>query len=200
MSFILSRNPRSFTAADVMAPVVYATQRKAVQAEIRAYKLPRRVHVGPHVTFYFENATTLLYQICEMLFIEKGGDAQIPDELEAYNALLPQGDELVATMMIEIPDAEQRRRVLLTLGHIEDATYLMVGDHRVAGVPADDAERTTADGKASSVQFIHFRFDSAARAAMRAGASVSVGVAHPNYTHLAGLPPLTSSALALDLA
>src|SRR3546814_10622155 len=103
--------------------------------------------VGPFCTFYFENYATMWWQIHEMLYIEKGGEEQIADELAAYAPLIPKGAELVATFMIEVDDAKRRPAVLTQLGGIDEKIVLEFAGHRVAAVPEDDAERTREEGK-----------------------------------------------------
>lgn len=168
-------------------------------------KKTRRVEVGPFATFYFENRATMWHQIHEMLFIEKGGEAQIADELAAYNPLIPNGRDLVGTVTIEIDDDGRRRTVLGRLGGFEETMFIRFGDTEVAGLPEDDIDRTTADGKASSVQFVHFRFTDAQAAAFKAAAfkagdgEAIVGVGHPNYAHIAVMTDAVRAALAGDL-
>jgi len=178
----------------------YARERRDHGRRIAEMKKHRRVAVGPDATFYFENYDTMWFQIHEMLHIEKGGEAQIEGELEAYNPLVPKGRELVATMMIEIPDPDRRARVLATLGGIEETATLTVDGAVIKGVPEEDADRTNAQGKASSVQFIHFPVtDAQAAAFRRPGADVVLALAHPNYRHMAGLPEDVRAALSADL-
>ena len=126
--------------------------------QIAEMKKNRRVHVGPDVTFYFENFDTMLHQVHEMLAVEKGGEAQIEDELRAYNPLVPSGRELVATMMIEIDDPGRRDRMLRGLGGIESTAAFTVAGETITAVPESDVERTTKDGKTSSVHFLRFVF------------------------------------------
>jgi hypothetical protein len=163
----------------------------------------RRLSVGPYATFYFENRDTMLHQIHEMLYIEKGGDEQIADELAAYGPLVPNGRELVATMMIEIEDETMRKHELARLGYIEDKIQFIVeagGERKVIrAVPEDDEERTTPDGKTSSVHFLHFLFDDAAVALFsRPDSRVILAVEHPNYGHMAVVPVEVKAALAAD--
>ena len=190
---------RAITAADILAAEAYAAERGAWRKRIGAVKRLRRLDVGPVVTFYFESWQTLWLQVQEMLHIERGGAAQLVDELAAYNPLVPNGHELVATFMIEIDDAERRKRVLATLGGIETTAYLEVGGGTVRGVAEADQDRTTAEGKASSVQFVHFPFSPAQIAAFRrTGARVVLGLAHPAYSHMAVLPEPMRAVLADD--
>jgi hypothetical protein len=171
-------------------------ERRRQMAEI---KKNRRVEVGPFATFYFESYETMLHQVHEMLFIEKGGPAQIPDELAAYNPLIPQGSELVATVMFEIDDPVRRARVLAGLGGVEHKAFLRVGGAMVRGVPEGDQERSREDGKASAVQFLRFPFSPAEVAAFRGDAGdVVVGFDHPSYGHMAVMPPAVRRALAAD--
>ena len=191
------------TRADIMAMADYGKVRAEKRREIAQVKRNRRVEVGPFATFYFENRATMWHQVHEMLFIEKGGEVQIADELAAYNPLIPNGRELVATVMIEIDDERRRRTVLGRLGGFEETMFIRFGEHEVAGVPEDDIDRTTADGKASSVQFVHFPFTDAQAVAFKPGASGAgeavVGVGHPNYAHMAVMPAAVRESLAADL-
>lgn len=188
------------TRADIMAMADYEAVREERRREIAQIKKNRRVEVGPFATFYFESFATMRHQIHEMLFIEKGGEDQIDDELAAYNPLIPNGRELVATVMIEIDDERRRRTVLGRLGGFEETMFIRFGGNEIAGVPEDDIDRTTADGKASSVQFVHFPFTDTEAAAFKAGAGEAiVGVGHPNYAHMAVMPEAVRKALAADL-
>jgi Protein of unknown function (DUF3501) len=192
---------REITRADILPPETYAGERREHRRRVGEVKRARRVEVGPFCTFYFESFDTMWLQVHEMLHIERGGEAQIRDELDAYNPLVPQGDELVATVMFEIDDPVQRDRALARLGHVEDHMFLSVKGERIAGVADPTRENTTADGKASSVQFMRFPFTPAQKAAFRTpGAQVMVGIDHPNYGHLALMPEATRAALAEDLA
>jgi hypothetical protein len=136
-----------------------------------------------------------------MLFIEKGGAEQLPDELAAYNPLIPQGAELVATVMFEIDDPIRRARVLATLGGVEDKAFIRVGGEVVRGVAEEDQERSREDGKASSVQFLRFPFTAPQIAAFKSGAGdVVVGFDHPSYGHMAVMPAAVRQALGQDFA
>lgn len=193
----------TITRDDIMALDAYGKVRGESRKRIAAMKEHRRVSVGPFATFYFENRDTMLHQIHEMLYIEKGGEGQIADELSAYAPLVPNGRELVATMMIEIEEENLRRRELARMGHIEDdiAITIEAGGERVVvkAVPEDDEERTTPEGKTSSVHFLHFPFEASAVALFRKSDSrVTLGIEHPNYGHLAVLPAAVKAALAAD--
>lgn len=190
---------KQITNADILPLPDYVKVRKERRSAVVALKKNRRLPVGPHATFYFENFDTMLSQIQEMLYIEKGGDEQLEDELSAYNPLIPQGRELVATVMFEIDDEVRRRRVLSTLGGIEHQMFIKIGGETVKGVAEDDLDRTTADGKASSVQFVHFPFTEAQIAAFRKpDAEVVLGFSHENYPHMTVMPDAVRDALAKD--
>ena len=155
--------------------------------------------VGPDATFYFESYDTMWFQVHEMLHVEKGGAEQVPGELEAYNPLIPKGRELVATFMIEIDDPARRARTLAELGSIEETVTLSVGGETIAAVAEADVDRTTAGGKASSVQFLHFPFTDAQVASFRApGAEAVLAVGHPRYRHMAVMPEEVRAALSQD--
>ncbi len=192
--------PRKIEPSVIVPLKDYAPQRAERRKRITEIKKYRRLEVGPFTTFYFENYDTMLHQVHEMLFIEKGGAEQLPDELAAYNPLIPQGNELVATVMFEIDDPIRRARVLATLGGVEDKAFIRVGEV-VRGVAERDQERSREDGKASSVQFIRFPFTAAQIAAFKSGAGdVIVGFDHPSYGHMAVMPANVRQALAQDFA
>ena len=199
MSQTLGRSQRSLTPADILPLDDYETVRAARRRAINEAKARRRIEVGPFATFYFENRDTMWLQVQEMLRIEKGGDAQLKDELEAYNPLIPQGEELVATVMFEIGDPTRRARELGRLGGIEDRAFIEVDFSRIIGEADPTRENTSPEGKASSVQFIRFSFAPEQIAAFRRpGARVTVGFDHPNYGHQAVLPEPVRAALAED--
>src|SRR5471030_590091 len=189
------------TKADIVPDAVYAAERKARRAALLPAKRLRRVALGPYCTLIFESFETMLFQVQEMLLTEKGGDAQLPDELAAYNPLIPQGAELVATVMFEIDDPVRRARALGMLGGIEHKAFIRVGDEKVHGVAEGDQERSREDGKASSVQFMRFPFTAAQIAAFKGTAGdIVVGFDHPNYGHMAVMPQAVRQALAQDFA
>ena len=189
----------AIAAADILPEAEYAKVRVERRRALAARKRQRRVDIGPHVTFYFECYETMWMQIQEMLHIERGGAAQLADELEAYNPLVPDGSELVATFMIEIDDPVRRAQVLGGLGGIEETVFLRLGDQTIRARPEQDQDRTSAEGKASSVQFVHFPFTPAQIAAFRRpGAEVVLGLDHPQYRHMAVLPEAVRAELAGD--
>ena len=189
------------TRADILPVAEYEKERAARRRQMTEVKRNRRVAVGPFATFYFENFETMWHQVHEMLFIEKGGEAQIEDELAAYNPLIPKGRELVATVMFEIEDEVRRRQVLAKLGGVEETMSLTVGGQRIVGVPEEDVDRTNAAGKASSVQFVHFPFTAEQAGRFKtAGTRVTVAIEHPEYSHMAVMPEAVRAALAADFA
>jgi hypothetical protein len=190
---------REIARTDILAPAVYAAERRTLRQNVMAVKQRRRMEVGPVATFYFENYETMWHQVHEMLHIEKGGDEQIAGELAAYNPLIPKGRELVATVMFEIEDPVRRDATLRRLGGIEDHMFITVGGATIKARPETDLERTKADGKTSSVHFVHFPFGSADIAAFRKpDAQVIVGFDHPEYGHMALMPDAVRRALAED--
>ncbi len=192
---------RALTLDDILPPAEYARTRKEWKQKIGALKRDRRIAVGPYVTFYFESHDTMWLQVQEMIYIEKGGAAQAPDELAAYNPLIPNGSELSATFMIEIDDPIRRKNVLDGLGGIEGAAFLRINGETIKGTPEADQDRTTADGKASSVQFVHFPFTPAQIAAFKSmNGDLILGFAHPHYGHMALVPDAVRAALATDFA
>jgi len=192
---------RQLTRADILPIEQYARDRREHRRRIGEIKRDRRIEVGPFCTFYFENYDTMWHQVHEMLYIERGGKAQIADELSAYNPLVPQGDELVATMMIEIEDAAQREKALARLGGIEGRMFLTIGGERVAGSADPTRENTSPQGKASSVQFVRFPLTARQKAAFRLpGAQIVVGIDHVHYGHMAVMPESVRAALADDLS
>ncbi|HVV66022.1 MAG TPA: DUF3501 family protein [Rhizomicrobium sp.] len=192
---------RKITEADILPDAVYEAQRKELRAGAIAIKKNRRVEVGPFATFYFENYQTMWLQVQEMLRIEKGGRAQIAGELEAYNPLIPQGAELIATLMLEIEDAIRRERILRTLGHIEESVFLDLGADRIKATPTEYEDRTTPDGKTSSVHWLRFSFTPAQIARFRSGEGEAVlGFTHPDYRHMAAIPPAARAELSKDFS
>jgi hypothetical protein len=185
--------------ADIVPPEVYARERTERRRALIPVKRNRRIEVGPYATFYFENFDTMLAQVHEMLHIEKGGAEQLPGELEAYNPLIPQGSELIATLMIEIDEPDRRLAMLMKLAGIEESVTLTVGTSRIAATPTDYDDRTTPDGKTSSVHWVRFRFRREQIAAFKnANETVVLGITHPNYGHMAVVQPDTRAELAKD--
>jgi hypothetical protein len=192
---------REIKPSDILPMADYTKQRAELRRVIVAKKKLRRMEVGTASTFYFECYETMLQQVQEMLFIEKGGEAQIADELEAYNPLIPKGSELVATVMFEIDDPIRRARFLARIGGVEGHMFIRLGTEMVRGVPEDDQERTNEAGKASSVHFVHFLFTAdQVKAFKQVNAQVLIGFDHPEYSHMAVVPEAVRQELASDFA
>jgi hypothetical protein len=190
---------RPITASDILPVEEYARRRKELRGAVVALKRQRRLHVGPAATLHFENFETMRMQIQEMLHIERGGVEQLPGELAAYNPLVPNGRELVATVLIEIDDPVRRADFLAKLGGIEETAFIEVAGNRVAGLAEADQDRTTAEGKASAVQFIHFPFAAPEIAKFKQpGTRIVVGFDHPAYAHMTVMPEPVRQALAGD--
>ena len=187
------------TPADIMPMDDYAAVRAERRKVMGELKKNRRVAVGPDATFYFESYDTMFHQVHEMLYIEKGGDGQIADELSAYNPLIPNGRELVATLMFEIDEPVRRAAFLAGLGGVEETVSLAFEGETIEAVAEQDVDRTTAEGKASSIQFLHFPFTPGQIETFRApGAQVTLGIGHAKYGHTAVLPEDVRVALAQD--
>ena len=196
---MMSATEHRITRTDILAPEEFAAKRAELRRGLIPVKKKRRVEVGPFATFYFENYDTMWLQVQEMLHIEKGGAEQIAGELEAYNPLIPQGRELIATLMLEIEDPARRNALLLTLGGIENCVSMDVAGHRVKAEPTDYEDRTTPDGKTSSVHWVRFVFTPDDIARFRsADGRVVLEIAHPHYGHMAVLSPETRGELVRD--
>ena len=190
---------KQITRDDLIPDAEFAKVRKERRQALMPTKRLRRIDLGPYCSFYFECFDTMLFQIQEMLLIEKGGEAQVADELAAYNPLIPQGSELVATVMFEIEDEIRRAVTLARLGGVEDRLFIQVGNDRVYAIPEGDVERTREDGKTSSVHFLHFPLTAPQKAVFRdPTVQVMVGCDHEGYAHLAVLTPATRAELARD--
>jgi len=179
----------------------YARERKAFRSRVMEHKKVRTLHIGGHVTLQFEDELLIRYQIQEMLRIERiFEDAGIQGELDAYNPLLPDGGNWKATMFIEYPDVEERRRMLERLKGIERRTWVQVeGSERIFAIADEDLERETEE-KTAAVHFVRFEVPPAAREALRRGARLTIGVDHPEYRVSAEPSPAQRAALLADLA
>jgi hypothetical protein len=192
---------REITREDIIPDAEFALQRRERRAALLPVKHRRRVALGPYCTFYFESFDTMLFQIQEMLLIEKGGAEQVADELAAYNPLVPKGSELVATVMFEVDEPVRRANLLNGLGGVEHQFQLRIGNELVQGQSDSDTERSREDGKTSSVHFIRFHLTPGQIAAFRDPAvQVMVACDHPKYAHLAVLGPEAREELAKDFA
>lgn len=189
------------TPDDIMDMTEYGAIRKERRRAMIEKKKQRRVAIGPDATAHFEDYDSMWLQIHEMLYIEKGGEEQLVDELAAYNPLIPKGRELVCTVLFEIDDPDRRARVLGGLGGVEETMFLRVEGDEIMGQAEEDIDRTNAAGKASSVQFIHFPFTDAQVAKFRKpGAEVIVGFKHPGYGHMVRIAEETRRALERDFS
>ena len=194
-------NLRQVTREDLLPDAEFAKVRAARRQALLPVKRLRRVALGPDCTVYFESFDTMLFQIQEMLLTERGGEAQVADELDAYNPLIPQGSELVSTVMFEIDEPVRREAVLARLGGVEAHFFLEVAGERAPGVPEGDIERTRADGKTSSVHFLRFPLTPAQIARFRDPATrILVGCDHESYAHMAVLTPAARAELSRDFA
>ncbi|MBS0331853.1 MAG: DUF3501 family protein [Proteobacteria bacterium] len=192
---------RQITPSDLIPDAEYAKVRRERRAALLPIKRLRRVELGPFCTVIFESYDTMLFQVQEMLLTERGGAEQVPDELAAYNPLIPQGAELVATVMFEIDEPVRREAMLARLGGVEEHFFIQVGDTRASAAPEGDVERTREDGKTSSVHFLRFPLSPDQIARFRDPATqILVGCDHERYSHLAGLTPATRAELAKDFA
>tara|TARA_Y100000996_G_C22345877_1_gene570660 strand:- start:71 stop:682 length:612 start_codon:yes stop_codon:yes gene_type:complete len=192
---------KQVTKADLLSLEEYSKNRKVLRKEIVNYKKVRRVPLGPYANFYFESYETMKAQIQEMLYIEKGGDEQLKDELAAYNPLIPKGKELVATLMFEIDNPLSRLEFLNKVGGIEEKVFFKVGDEKIKSIPEKDVDRTSDEGKASSVQFIHFLFtDELIKKFKDLNNEVSIGIDHEFYSHITKVTSETRKALSQDFS
>ena len=193
-------NNQPITRDDLMPLEQYAEQRGEFRARVLAHKKHRQVALGPNATLYFEDRLTLLYQIQEMLRIEKVFEADgINEELEAYNPLVPSGRNFKATFMIEYPDPLVRAAQLEKMVGIEDLVWMQVGEHdKIWSVADEDLERSTAT-KTSAVLFLRFEIDEAMAGELKAGANWRIGVQHPVYSYDVTISGDTRNALLNDL-
>ena len=179
----------------------YARERNAFRARVMEHKKRRTVHLGDHLTLLFEDELTIRYQVQEMLRIERIFEqAGIQGELDAYNPLVPDGTNWKATMLIEYPDVDQRKRMLERLKGIERQVWVQVqGCTGVHAIADEDLERETEE-KTSSVHFLRFELTPEMRQALGKGAGLAVGVDHPEYRARVELAPDVRAALAADVA
>ena len=196
---IMTRENKIVEKKDIIPADIYAKNRKQIRKKLVELKKERRVALGPYATFYFENFETMLGQIQEMLHIEKGGQEQLKDEFKAYNPLIPKGKELVATLMFEIDNPITRADFLSKVGGIEEKVYVKVADEKIRATPEKDIDRTSAEGKASSVQFIHFNFtDEQIKKFKNFNNSVVFGINHQLYNHTTKISELVKKSLSKD--
>ena len=197
----MSAAEHKITQDDILAHEVYAMRRAELRKNLIQIKKNRRIDVGPFATFYFENFDTMWLQVHEMLHIEKGGEDQLAGELDTYNPLIPQGRELIATLMLEIADAGRRETELKKLAGIEESVSMEVAGHRIKATPTAYDDRTTPDGKTSSVHWVRFVFTPDQIAAFKSGEGrVVLEIAHPNYGHMAVIGAESRAEIAKDFA
>ena len=198
---IMSREKRVIEKKDIMPLDVYVGKRRELRKNIVDYKKNRRVALGPYATFYFESYETMLAQVQEMLYIEKGGDEQLQDELSAYNPLIPNGKELTATLMFEIDNPISRAAFLGKVGGIEETVFMKINGEKIKAIPEEDVDRTSTEGKASSVQFIHFNFTYDQIEKFKSNSSeIELGIDHKEYSHSTKLSKENLASLSDDFS
>ncbi len=178
----------------------YSKERPQFRARVMEHKKNRTVHLGEHVLLIFEDELTIRYQIQEMLRAERIFEEEgIQEELDAYAPLIPDGSNWKATMMIQYPDIDERRRMLAQLIGIEDRVWVQVAAHdRVFAIADEDLERETAE-KTSSVHFLRFELNSGMVSALKQGAAIAMGIDHPAYRASADIAPAVRESLVRDL-
>ena len=197
----MSKENREIQKEDIMPLEAYTKNRKELRKNIVNFKKDRRIALGPYATFYFESYETMLAQVQEMLYIEKGGDEQLKDELIAYNPLVPNGKELVATLMFEIDNPVSRAAFLGKVGGIEEKVFIKIDGEIIKAIPEVDVDRTSANGKASSVQFVHFNLnDEQIKKFKSEGADVEIGMDHKEYSHTTKLSVESLRSLSADFS
>ena len=195
----MTKEKKQIQKKDLLVPKIYEQNRKQIRKELIEFKKHRRIPLGPYATFYFESFETMLAQVQEMLHIEKGGDEQLKDELIAYNPLVPNGKELTATLMFEIDNPVSRSTFLEKIGGIEEKISMEIDNEVVKATPEKDVDRTSADGKASSVQFIHFKLSNDQIIKFKSNNStIEIGIDHKDYSHKTKLTEENIKSLLLD--
>ena len=195
----MPRDKREIQKEDIMPLDVYIQRRRELRKNIVDFKKNRRIALGPYATFYFESFETMLAQVQEMLYIEKGGEEQLQDELSAYNPLIPNGKELTATLMFEIDNPISRAAFLGKVGGIEERVYMNIDGEKIKAIPEEDVDRTSTEGKASSVQFIHFHFtDDQIEKFKSNSLEIELGIDHKEYSHSTKLSEINIYSLSAD--
>ena len=195
----MSKEKRQIEKKDLIPEDIYAKNRKQIRKDLVEFKKDRRIALGPYATFYFESFETMVAQVQEMLYIEKGGDEQLKDELIAYNPLVPNGKGLVATLMFEIDNPLSRGAFLGKVGGIEEKIFMKIDNEEVKALPEVDVDRTSAEGKASSVQFIHFKFNEDQINKFKLGSvNIELGIDHKEYSHTTKLTENNLKSLSVD--
>jgi len=198
---IMPKEKREIQKSDIMPLEAYIKDRKELRKNIVSFKKDRRIALGPYATFYFESYETMLAQVQEMLYIEKGGDEQLKDELVAYNPLIPNGKELTATLMFEIDNPVSRATFLGKVGGIEQMVFMKLNGETIKAVPEEDVDRTSTEGKASSVQFVHFNFTVDQIQKFKSNKiDVELGIDHKEYSHTTKLTKENITSLSADFS
>ncbi|MBL6815045.1 MAG: DUF3501 family protein [Pseudomonadales bacterium] len=190
------------TRSDLWSLEEYASRRQAFRAEVIAHKKLRNIALGPHATLYFEDRLTMRYQIQEMLRVERIFEAaEIEEELESYNPLIPDGSNWKATFMIEYGDVEERKVALATMGGIEQTVWVRVGEsgEKIFAITNEDMERTR-DEKAAAVHFMRFELGAGEVAALKSGESLFMGIDHASLPGTYEVAADQRAALIADLA
>ena len=197
----MTKEKRQIEKEDLIPADVYANNRKQIRKELFEFKKNRRVALGPYATFYFESFETMLAQVQEMLHIEKGGDEQLKDELVAYNPLVPNGKELTATLMFEIDNPVSRAACLGKIGGIEEKVFMKIDNEIIKASSEEDVDRTSAEGKASSVQFIHFKLNNDQIIKFKSSSmKIELGIDHKEYSHTTKLTEDSVKSLSTDFS
>ena len=195
----MSKEKRQIEKEDLFPTNIYEKNRKQIRKDIVQFKKDRRIAIGPYATFYFESFETMVAQVQEMLHIEKGGDEQLKDELLAYNPLVPNGKELIATLMFEIDNPISRAAFLGKVGGIEEKVFMKIDNEIIKAEPEEDVDRTSSEGKASSVQFVHFKFnDDQINKFKLESTNIELGINHDDYTHTTKLMAENIKSLSAD--
>ena len=195
----MTKELRQIQKQDLLPQDLYAKNRKQLRGELLEFKKNRRIALGPYATFYFESFETMLAQVQEMLHIEKGGEEQLKDELLAYNPLIPSGKELIATLMFEIDNPIIRANFLGKLGGVENHVFIKVDNETIYALPEKDVDRTSSEGKASSVQFVHFILNEEQIKKFKdKNIKTEIGIDHKEYSHTTKLSENNIKALYKD--
>ena len=197
----MPREKKEIQKEDIIPLDLYVEKRRELRKNIVNFKKNRMIALGPYATFYFESYETMLAQVQEMLYIEKGGDEQLQNELSAYNPLIPNGKELIATLMFEIDNPISRAAFLGKVGGIEETVYMKINGEKIKAVLKEDVDRTSAEEKASSVQFIHFNFTDDQIEKFKSNSSkIELGIDHKEYSHSTKLSEENISSLSADFS
>ena len=195
----MPREKKEIQKEDIIPLDLYIEKRRELRKNIINFKKNRMIVLGPYATFYFESYETMLAQVQEMLYIEKGGDEQLQNELSAYNPLIPNGKELIATLMFEIDNPISRAAFLGKVGGIGETVYIKINGEKIKAVPKEDVDRTSAEGKASSVQFTHFNFTDDQIEKFKSNSSeIELGIDHKEYSHSTKLSEENIRSLSAD--